>query len=99
MWAIGALQRVGHRMRDFGAVFFPFGIARQNNVASAIQQAGQAVKGLAPHNHGPAFGYLFEMPQVCGEMPRHAAIFPDDSIGGAGEDKDDFGMIHNPALP
>jgi hypothetical protein len=39
------------------------------------------------------------MPQVRGEMPRHAAIFPDDSIGGAGEDKDNFGMIHNPALP
>jgi hypothetical protein len=39
------------------------------------------------------------MPQVRREMPRHAAIFPDDSIGGAGENKDDFGMIHNPALP
>ena len=52
-----------------------------------------------PHHPGPALGYLFEMTQVRREMPRHAAIFPDDSIGGAGEDKDDFGMIHDPALP
>jgi hypothetical protein len=27
-------------------------------------------------------------------MPGHPAILPDDSIGGAGEDKDNFGMIH-----
>jgi hypothetical protein len=27
-------------------------------------------------------------------MPWHAAILPDCSIKGAGEDKNDFGMIH-----
>jgi hypothetical protein len=57
---------------------------------------------VVKHIHWPLLtdlGYLFEMTQVRGEMPRHAAIFPDDSIGGAGEDKDYFGMIHNPALP
>ena len=31
-------------------------------------------------------------------MPRHPAIPPDYSIGGAGEDKDNFGVIHIPSF-
>ncbi|MEZ1412422.1 hypothetical protein QVM63_34675, partial [Pseudomonas aeruginosa] len=41
-----------------------------------------------------ALGDLLEMPQVSRDMPGHLAIPPDNSIGSAGEDKDDFWMIH-----
>ena len=38
------------------------------------------------------------MAQVSGNMPWHAAVLPDCPVNGAGEDKNDFGMIHAPVL-
>ena len=66
-------------------------------MAASVEQTGQAFKGLAPHNHRAAFGNLLKMAQVRRNMPGHIAILANDPIFGAGNNKDDFGPIHERA--
>ncbi len=52
----GQLQRFLDRMRDFGALGLPVAVAGQHDVAAARQRLGEAVEGLAAHDHRRAHG-------------------------------------------
>src|SRR3546814_9571693 len=56
-------------------------------MAAGFEDRGQAVEGLAPHDHRAAHGELLEAAKVGGQVPRHLATGADHASGRAGEDR------------
>src|SRR3546814_13775350 len=77
----------------YTTLFRSVGIAGEGDVAAPFEHRGQAVEGLAPHDHRAAHGELLEAAEVGGQVPRHLAAGADHAVGGAGEDQRDFGSI------
>ncbi len=83
----------GDVMRDFCPLPAPASVAGEDDVATAGQQAGQAVECLAAHDHRVTEGQRLEMLEVCGQPPRQPPVLADHAIVGAGEDEDDFLLL------
>jgi hypothetical protein len=84
-------QREGavHVVRHLRAFRPPVAAARQHDVAASGEQAGQALEGLAAHDHRRAERQRLEALQVLGEVPGQRAVAPDHAIAGARDDQDD----------
>ncbi len=98
MRRIGDADCLGDAARALGAVVGPCLVAGQDDMPPTVEQAGQAVEGLAPHDHRQSHGETLEAPQIGRQMPGQRAVATNRAIGGAGQDKDDLGMVHGASL-
>ena len=102
-YAVGTISPEAQRLLDagdgFGAFLLPARVAGEDDVAPPLQHRGQAVEGLAPHDHRAAHGELFEAAQVGGQVPGNLAPRTDHAIGGACEDQRDIRAVHRGEAP
>ena len=96
---IGKAQRFLDAGDGFGAFLLPARVAGEDDVAPPLQHRGQAVEGLAPHDHRAAHGKLFEAAQVGGQVPGNLAARTDHAIGGACKDQRDIRAVHRGEAP
>jgi hypothetical protein len=86
-------------MDDLGAFGRPFAVAGEHDMAAARQQAGQALEGLAAHDHRHALRVRDEALQVFLDPPRHVAVLGDRAVVGAGDDEHHLApLAHHPSL-
>ena len=64
------------------------------------EQAGQALKGLAPHDHRLAHGQRLEALEVGGKPPGQVAFMADRAVRGDGVNQHDLriGVLAHEAL-
>ena len=94
MRCVGERQRFFDIVNDFSTVFGPIRGTCQNDMATAGEQARQALKRLAPHDHRRTGRQLLEATKIGGQVPGQRAIFSDHAIIGAGHDEDNLGSVH-----
>ena len=69
------------RTDDFRAGRIPALLARQHDMAAAGQEAGQALEGLAAHDHRLAHGQRLEALEIGGKVPGQGPVLADRAIG------------------
>ena len=69
----------------------PAGIAGEDDVAAAGEQARQRIEGLAAHDHRFPHGQRLEPPEVGRDVPGELAVRADRAVAGGGDDNERSG--------
>src|SRR3546814_10322413 len=67
----------------------PIEIARQDDVAATGERRGEALEGLAAHDHRPPHRQRLEALEIGGKVPRQLPVAADHTVFGAREHQRD----------
>jgi hypothetical protein len=86
-------------MNHVDALDLPFRVVSHDDMLPTGENAGEAVEGLAAHDHRAAHGQLLEAPEIARNVPGKHPILADHAIDGAGKDDGDRRVGHRLTWP